>query len=191
MNKQSPEIIAIRKVIENTIERKIKAPSDFIFLSESILERVKEYISPTTLKRTWGYIEGAETIRNSTLVILAKYAGYSGWDNFIKELNEKSEIESGLLSDNVIDARNLNINDIIEVSWSPNRYCSFKHLGECMFEVKSAVNSKLMVGDTFSAVFFIENEPLYLNNLEHGSKKIGSYLCGSKNGLTRVKLLVG
>lgn len=191
MNKQSPEIITIRNEIETAIERKMKTPSDFEFLSGAISEQLKEYISPTTLKRTWGYIGGAETIRSPTLIILAKFAGYRDWDSFIYELSERTEIESGFLTNSTIKATDLKVNDIIEVSWNPNRHCSFKYLGECMFEVESTENSKLMVGDTFSAVFFIKSEPLYLDNLKHGNKKIDGYICGNKNGLTRVKLLIG
>lgn len=167
----------------------MKTPSDFDFLSGAIYERTREYISPTTLKRTWGYIDGVNTIRNSTLNILAKFAGHKDWDYFVAALNQPSMSNSVFCTNNNIDARKLAVGDCIKVTWQPNRHCVFRHLGECRFEVEKAENTKLRAGDTFEAIFFIQGEPLYLDNLCQGSKKPVSYLCGNKKGLTTVLLL--
>lgn len=189
MNNTYPEIVEIRSQIEASLSRRMKTPSDFDFLSGAIWERVREYVSPTTLKRTWGYISGADTIRNSTLNILAKFAGYQEWDDFLVKLGETSDSNSTFAASNVVDARRLALGDRIEVAWQPNRHCVFRHLGECRFEVEMAENSKLRVGDTFDAVFFSLGEPLYLDNLHQGSKAVGSYLCGNKKGLTKAVLI--
>lgn len=190
MNNTCPEIVEIRSQIEASLSRRMKTPSDFDFLSGAIWERVREYVSPTTLKRTWGYISGADTIRNSTLNILAKFAGYQEWDDFLVKLGETSDSNSAFATSNTVDARRLPIGGCIEVTWQPNRHCIFRHLGECRFEVEKAENTKLHVGDTFDAVFFVQGEPLYLDNLCQGSKKPVSYLCGNKKGLTTVRLLL-
>ena len=67
MQKTSPEISELKKRIEKSLKRKMKTPTDFIFLSGAVFERTRETMSPTTLKRLWGYIEGADQTRNSTL----------------------------------------------------------------------------------------------------------------------------
>lgn len=150
MNNTCPEIITIRGEIEKSLDRRMKTPSDFDFLSGAIWERVHEYISPTTLKRTWGYIGGADTIRNSTLNILAKFAGYRDWDDYLLKLGETSDSNSVFATSSTIDARTLAIGDCIEVAWQPNRRCIFRHLGECRFKIEKAENTKLHVGDTFT-----------------------------------------
>ena len=66
MNKYAPEIASLRLDIEQSVKRKIRTPYDFEFLSGVIWERLHENISPTTLKRLWGYIEGADTTRRTT-----------------------------------------------------------------------------------------------------------------------------
>lgn len=63
MNKYAPEIASLRQDIEQPVKRKIRTPYDFEFLSGAIWERLHENISPTTLKRLWGYIDGADTTR--------------------------------------------------------------------------------------------------------------------------------
>ena len=189
MNNRSPEIIALCSEIEESVGRRMKTPSHYDFLSGVIWERIGAYISPTTLKRTWGYINGANTIRNSTLQILAKIAGYRDWDTYIKEYTNRSGEESELVQSNVVNALMLNEGDSIEVAWNPNRYCEFRHLGGGRFEVIKSANSKLRVGNTFNATYFIEGEPLYLDRLCQGTKIVGGYLCGNKNGLTYVKVV--
>ena len=75
MNKNCPEILELKNRVEAQVKRKIKTPNDFIFLSAVIWERTHETISPTTLKRLWGYIDGADHARNSTLRILSTFLG--------------------------------------------------------------------------------------------------------------------
>ena len=41
-----------------------------------------EYISPTTLKRLFGYVKPATAPRTSTLSVLARYVGKAGWSDF-------------------------------------------------------------------------------------------------------------
>ena len=76
MNINSPEILELRHRIENSVNRKIQTPADFDFLRGIIWDRTHEQISASTLKRIWGYIDGVDETRNSTLKILARSLGY-------------------------------------------------------------------------------------------------------------------
>ena len=50
----------------------MRTPKDFDFLAESIFEKLHQRISPTTLKRLWGYLhDTSSTPRQSTLDTLA------------------------------------------------------------------------------------------------------------------------
>ena len=79
MNKNCPEITELKSRVETQLKRKVKTPNDFIFLGGVIWERTHETISPTTLKRLWGYIDGADKARNSTLRILSRFLGFDDW----------------------------------------------------------------------------------------------------------------
>ena len=63
----------------------MQTPKDFEFLSESIFEKVGERVSPTTLKRLWGYLSETTIPRLSTLNILAQFVGYAGWAAFCED----------------------------------------------------------------------------------------------------------
>lgn len=72
----------LRKEIEFKAGRQMHTPKDFDFLVACIFEDLHEKVSPTTLKRLWGYLSEEVTPRVYTLDILARYAGYDNWASF-------------------------------------------------------------------------------------------------------------
>lgn len=93
MNQEQQEkaLAKLRELIEAVVERKMKTPKDFEFLSECIFEKFHERISPTTLKRLWGYLPETTTPRKSTLDILSMFVGYDNWKNFCRAYTESTE----------------------------------------------------------------------------------------------------
>lgn len=191
MDNKSEEIVELRGKIEESVGRVMHTPSDFEFLSGAIWERIREYISPTTLKRTWGYLDGVASIRQSTLEVLAKTAGYRSWDNFLAERKFALETNSAIVGEGVVAAADLPSGAVVEVEWKPDRRCRFRHLGGGKFEVVLSENSHLKVGDTAGAMLFVLGEPLMLSGLSHRGRSGLTYLCGGKGGLTAVKVIVG
>lgn len=189
MDNKCPEIINLCSLIEQSVERKMRTPTDFGFLSGVVWERLHEYISPTTLKRTWGYITGSKTIRYSTLSVLARFAGYRSWEEYVFKLAHLLDVESDFASQANIDTSLLKEGDRVEVAWNPNRHCVFTYTGNGNFTVTEAVNTHLRCGDSCTIAWFIEGEPLYLSNLRRNNGEGKIYLCGNKNGLTMVKLI--
>lgn len=190
MNNESLEIVELRKKIEESVERAMHTPADFGFLSGAVWERIREYISPTTLKRTWGYLDGVKNIRFSTLETLARFAGFKSWDNYLAERRFAQEQNSAIVSEGVIEAARLAEGDVVEVEWNPDRRVRFRHLGSSRFEVVESVNSHLDVGDTAAVMLFVPGEPLLLSELSHRGKTGLTYLCGGKGGLIHLNLAI-
>jgi hypothetical protein len=184
-NQTSPEIHELKKQLEGQLKRKMKTPNDFIFLSGVVWERTHETISPTTLKRLWGYVDGADQTRSSTLDILSRSLGFQDWDDFLGNIDRSSGSDP-VLSPH-ISADELNVGDRVSVSWKPDRRCVFRYLGDSRFIVEMAENSKLKVGDTFSASLFILHEPLYLNNLVQGNNPPVAFVVGNRDGLCEIE----
>ena len=188
MKKTSPEIHELKKQMELQLKRKMKTPSDFIFLSGVIWERTHENISPTTLKRLWGYIDGADTTRSSTLDILSRALGYQDWDDFLAKID-------GLSGSDIVQSPHLSIDELkaddrVYVSWKPDRRCTFRYLGGSQFIVEKAENSKLKVGNTFNASLFILGEPLFLSNLVQGDNPPVPFVVGNRDGLCEIEKLL-
>lgn len=193
MNKYSPEIATLRMDIEHEVKRKIRTPYDFEFLAGVIWERLHENISPTTLKRLWGYIDGADTTRRTTLCLLAQFLGFADWEAYQASLATRTDIESDAFEGEGIHIDDLQKGDRVEVTWLPNRRCVFRYEGEAHFIVEKAANAKLHAGDTFDTTCFLVGKPMYLDNLQRdevpSTKESVSYVAGSKNGLNSVKLI--
>ena len=184
MNKYSPEIATLRMDIEREVKRKIRTPYDFEFLAGVIWERLHENLSPTTLKRLWGYIDGADTTRRTTLCLLAQFLGFADWEAYLASLATRTDIESAAFEGEGVHINDLQKGDRVEVTWLPNRRCVFRYEGEAHFVVEESENAKLQVGDSFDTAFFLIGKPMYLDNI-HGA----SYVAGSKNGLNTVEKL--
>ena len=193
MNKYSPEIATLRMDIEQEVKRKIRTPYDFEFLAGVIWERLHENISPTTLKRLWGYIDGADTTRRTTLCLLAQFLGFADWEAYQASLATRTDIESDAFEGEGIHIDDLQKGDRVEVTWLPNRRCVFRYEGEAHFIVLESENAKLHVSDSFDTTCFLVGKPMYLDNLQRdevpSTKESVSYVAGSKNGLNSVKLV--
>jgi len=186
MQKNCPEISELKQQIEESVGRKMKTSNDFTFLSGAIWERTHENISPSTLKRLWGYVDGPDTTRNSTLEILLKFLGFKDWNGFLEHIGQDNG--SDRVTKQHIKTDDLKVGDLVSVSWKPNRRCSFRYLGDYRFVVERAENSKLKVGNTFRCALFILGEPLYLNDLVQGDNPPVAFVVGNKDGLCKLTL---
>ncbi|MCQ2348151.1 MAG: hypothetical protein MJZ65_03075 [Paludibacteraceae bacterium] len=189
MTKNAPEILQLRLDIEHNISRRMLTPYDFEFLAGAIWERLHENLSPTTLKRLWGYIDGADTARHTTLSLLAQFLGFQDWEAYLADLSTRTDIESQDFMGDGVHTSDLAVGQRVEVTWLPNRKCVFRYLGDSRFEVIEAANAKLKVGNQFTCSYFFKGQPMYLDNLVQGTNPPVSYVAGSKTGLTDVTLL--
>ncbi|MBR5081302.1 MAG: hypothetical protein IKX35_02530 [Bacteroidales bacterium] len=181
MQKTNPEITELKQQIEESLGRKMKTSTDFTFLSGAIWERTHENLSASTLKRLWGYVDGPDKTRNSTLDILSKFLGFKDWDGFLGHISQDNG--SDRVTKQHIKTDELAVGDLISVSWKPNRHCTFRYLGDYRFMVEQAENSKLKAGNTFRCGLFILGEPLYLNDLVQGNEPPVAFVVGNKDGL--------
>ena len=185
----SPEIIALRKDIEQRIGQSLQTPNDFQLLIQHIWNEQHTVLSLSTIKRLWGYVDSNSRPRLSTLNTLSQFLGYTDWNAYLAALEQRSENESDLFIGDGIRVTDLEPETLIEVSWLPNRQCIFRYLGSNRFEVIESIHAKLQVGDTFEAIAFIIGKPMYLDNLRLQDGTTTSYVAGKKNGITNVRKL--
>ncbi len=189
MNKHAPEILALRMDIERELKRRIRTPYDFEFLAGVVWERLHENISPTTLKRLWGYIDGADTTRRTTLCLLSRFLGYEDWEAYLEALATRADVESEAFAGEGLNIDDLQPGEYVEVTWLPNRRCVFRYDGDAHFTVTQAENAKLHVGDRFETACFIIGKPLYIDRLVRDDEPPTAYVAGAKNGLLKVEQL--
>lgn len=84
-------LVSLRELIETAVDRKMRTPKDFDFLSEQIFDKLHETVSPTTLKRLWGYLQEQSVPRQSTLDVLAQFVDFKDWDAFCSQMVPQEE----------------------------------------------------------------------------------------------------
>lgn len=182
-------IECLKNDVEKKVGRSIKSPVDFNFLSNRIMSELNETLSASTLQRLWNYVATMSTPRLSTLSLLARFLGFSGWDSYVAELLRTSVIESDYITTRQVRSHDLSRGDVLRIGWRPDRECKLRYLGDYYFEVVASKNSKLLKGDTFMAMSFSIGNPLIITNLVQNGGNSCSYTAGQKNGLTILELL--
>ena len=162
---------------------------DFNDLSQLIQEATGEYLSPTTLKRIWGYLENEQVqTRRHTHDVLARYVGFTNYRAFIDTIEKEQGVQSMILANNKVTSDDLSIGQQLRITWLPDRRIVVEHLGEGHFTVLEAENAKLTVGDTFTCHLMLQNEPLYIDNVSHQDTTYPAYIAGKIDGVKIYKV---
>lgn len=194
MKFDKPEYNEIRRMVEETLGRKIETPKDFELLAQQIFIRTNVLLSVSTLKRFWGYVakqdETRGEMRKSTLNTFANYVGYTDWDAFCQEGIAAAEADASSLfyGQKYLDVNSLYPGDTLLIIWKPNRKVTVRYSGNYVFVVIANENSKLSVGDTFKCHLFVEHQPLVVVDLLHDGLPPCGYICGKKGGIMFQKL---
>ena len=169
--------------VEATANMKPATPKGFEQLSEAIFKRTNVLLSPSTLKRLWGYIDEPVTPRPSTLDTLSRYCGWRDYEHF--SMGYTPDIESGNIGSTVIRAgENILPGERVRLFWNPSRACEIEYQGNLRWKVVESEGTRLKPGDRFRCPLIIYGEPLYLDHLIRGGSHVGVYVCGSKSGIT-------
>lgn len=180
--KDDEQIKELRRRVEETAGLKPVKSKHFENLVVMIYERTGTLLSPTTLKRIWGYLKEFTVTRQSTLDLLAQFCGWHNYEEFLK--GNVPEIESGFLGMKVLNAdRDMKIGDVVKLMWEPSRICNIRYLGDSRWIVTKAEGTRLSTGDTFRCSSIMAGEPLYLDELVHDGEDKGMYVCGRRNGV--------
>ena len=177
----------LRSKIEEMTGRKPVTPRDFAWLCETVMERTRERVSGSTLRRFWGYAD--EGVRASTFTkdVLARYLGFADFAQFV-ERNGRGEVQSQIVTGTDVRSAELCVGQLLRLSWLPDRTCVVRHEGKGRFTVVEAVNTRLTEGDTFECQLFISHEPAYLANWRHGAAAPCTYAIGKKDGIVIERL---
>lgn len=185
-DRKKVQISILKNTIEETLGKTFKTPKDFEYLSKAIFLRLRTNVSPTTLKRMWGYLKENTQTRDSTLNILSKFIGYNDWTEFCDK--SQSEFDPSqqehILFKKKITCDELQPHQEIEINWFPNKWCRIKYLGEHSFIVNKSQNTILCENDTFQCHIFIEGEPMYLDNFVHDGLPPVTFVVGKERGIT-------
>lgn len=184
-----PEIEELKSLVEKKYSRRLSTTTDFEEFSVVLKKSRQETVSPSTLKRMWGYVHDTHKTRKFTLDILARYVGYDNFDMYVAWLKTNTRYNSSFFNERQLTCAGLETGQMLEIGWSPNRLLTLRYLGDSMFEVTKSRNSKLIAGDRFITGCFIMCQPLLLPYVLRGEEKTKSFIAGRNGGLNVIRVL--
>ena len=138
--KKPDHFALLRERAESIFGLSANTTTAFVSLSKDIWRRTGESLSPSTLKRFWGYVTTRTNPSVSSLDILARYVGFPSYAAFC------TGDASLYLDAESVSARSLPVGADVEISWNPDRNLLLRHLGGGSFLVVEAKQSKLQTG---------------------------------------------
>lgn len=189
MSDLNQNISILRTLVEEAADHRVSTSTDFAFLSGCIQGRLHQTVSVSTLERIWGYVEGYQTIRESTLDILARFTGFADWRTFVADYcSVPSAQSSHRLSSPTLTADKVAVDALLTIEWNPGRRCLLRHLGDGLWRVEESIKSKLAPGDTFRCQRFTVGLPLFLDDYRHADEPPSLFVVGNRGGLTAIAL---
>lgn len=178
------ELSELRTRIEAMYGKQLLTTTDFEEFSVMLKRKHNAEISSSTLKRLWGYVSDVHKPRTTTLDTLTQYVGYKDYADFVSQLKKDESRNSSFFHCEQITSASLNAGDMIEIGWSPNRMLRLLYHGDSVYEVCEAANSKLVVGDRFTAGCFIMSQPLLLPYINRNGERLSAFIAGRNTGLS-------
>ena len=183
MKQDNPEYSFLRQAVETKWGRRLSTSADFTALSEAM----DESVSPSTLKRFWGYVGDRPEPRTSTLDSLSRYAGHLNFKAFRNHLVSSGALPSNYFQTEVVEASSLSRGDRILIGWRPDREVSLEYDGDGIFKVLASVNSMLREGDRFEASSIMKGYPMALSGIFRDGTKTDPYVAGLDGGIAYIK----
>ena len=177
------ELTFLRQAVERKFGSQPSTTSEFVHLSEEMSDNV----SPSTLKRLWGYVGMHVEPRKSTLDALSSYVGFRDYKAFCEDLQNSQLSSSGYFNSSRIDSASLLPGDTVSLGWRPDRVVTLHYLGDSRFRVTASENAKLQVGDEFEAHSIVKGFPLIINEILRNGEKTSSYIAGRDGGIVFIK----
>ena len=165
----------------------LRQPSDCEILSLDIESKTGVHIGATTLKRLIGFAQDERNPHISTLDAIARYLGYTHWDELSKiEDNGNSDFDA---PDEEVRSADLQVGTSIEITYLPDRKLTFEYLGEDHYRVTASENSKLQKGDEVKIHHFVLHHPLLADNVWRNGETLGQFTAGRISGLSSIRQL--
>lgn len=165
--------------VERKFGRRLATTADFVRLSGEM----EDGVSPSTLKRIWGYVGMRVEPRTATLDELARYVGFRDFRSYREDLNASRWASSGYFRAHRLDASSLQEGDTLQIGWRPDRIVTLRYLGEKRFRVLASEHAKLQPDDEFELSSIVKGFPLVISQIERKGEKTDSYVAGRDGGI--------
>lgn len=184
MNKKRPDIERLKAMTVKKLGHGLLTPTDFNKLNIAISQSTGETISLSTLKRLWGYVDYPHEPSTAVLSILARFNGFSDWNNFRMAGTEEAgaDDDSEFLAEDHLSASDIAEGQKLRIEWGADKGCTLEKMAGGRFRVISSSNIKLLPGDTAIFTHFCVGQPFYAARIERYGLPYNDAYMGARSG---------
>ena len=188
-NKDKEALAAIVRITNENLGYTPTTPTGFNDLSRQIQQITGDTLSPSSIKRIWGYIPYKGDFSQTTLNILARYNGIKDWESFKKSIRDNTicDDESGFHDNSITDTSKYKPGDRIELSWNDGKECVLECVGRMRFRILRAENIKLKTDDIVTVHTLCIGQPVYISDIIRGDMQYTAYVGAKKGGLISIR----
>lgn len=176
----------IKKVVEEQYGQTVRYPVECDALASDISKCTGRSISASTIKRLWGFIDGATSARSYTLDTLAEYCGHGCFDDLVDSFNPMSNSKPSPIKVLAIDE--LEVGTKVVVTFGKGRLSLFVRDNRS-FEVKSGQDCQLKEGDTFTCIRIEVGLPIFICDWCNAEENMGSYTIAKLTGVSSISFI--
>lgn len=172
-------------MVEKKYGSTIRYPKDCHALALHISQVCKTNISPSTLKRLYGFVRGIEHPRLFTLDVISMYLGYKGWEELSRELNV-TKPDNEYLELMELSVSKLKKGERVQLGYAPAKELTLEYLGKQYFAVRASNDVKTGIGDIVKLEKALLHYPLTVTEFKRGEKIMGGFTLGGISGITHI-----
>lgn len=178
------ELERLKNEVEKFICYPLLSPDDFERLAATLKREGCGLVSPTTLKRVWGYIRDTGDTYSPSAYTLRALCTLIGFKD-MKEFSDSAfPIQSREYTGKFIESRLLPIDAKVILMWQPNRRCVLRHITATLFEVVEVTHSHLQKNDFVECGSFTQHAPAYFTRIFRKGVSPMTYVAGTTNGIS-------
>lgn len=174
----------LKTAVEQFISFPLSTPYDYERLSETIKLEGCGYVSATTLKRIWGYINDTGCGYSPSAYSLRTLCNLLGFKDMDEFAGCPVPIQSREYMGDFVESCRLPEDAELELRWQPNRCCVLRHLTDSLFKVLRVENSHLHEGDIVECGCFTQQAPAYFSRVFRNGAAPRTYIAGTASGIT-------
>ena len=173
----------IIRLLKESVNVPLKKSVDFEILAQAIKDKTGEGLGTNTLKRICGYKTRQVEPRHSTMDVIARYLGFSDYDNFLMEIGEDADI-SMFSPIKLIESTQLVKGTRIKVNYEPNREFELEYAEDGRFVVIDIKGSRnIHVGDVMKITQLAIGHRFVAAHVWRDGKDLGVYEAAKENGI--------
>lgn len=172
----------IRQKVEERFGGQLRYHKVAEALSVEIQNVTGKFLSPSTLKRVFGFIGGGGSPREYTLDVIAEFCGYQSYLDILEEMNFNKSVKKVILE---LDTESVPANSIITLHLDEGPLVLEKIVNDLKVVSRNAGLSK---GDQIKVNKIRLHYPLFISELKRNQSVSGEQILSKIGGVSKIEI---